>query len=179
MQNLPYILLITFLFLVACNEQKTLTEQAAEPIPVIDKAAQEAIIDTAMLEVNKHGLYTRERQEALDKALEEHPTIAYFWQQKAMPLFKQGKHEVGMEYIDKAVQYDRRNYQEYRAFIKCIFAKTYRAAIEDFEDCKQRFGNNYVMDHSYDFHIALSYLQLNEFEKAAEIFKKADYNGLR
>ena len=28
------------------------------------------------------------------------------------------------------------------------------------------------MDHTYNFHIALSYLQLNEFEKAAKIFAK-------
>lgn len=28
------------------------------------------------------------------------------------------------------------------------------------------------MDHTYDFHIALSYLQLNEFEKAERIFKQ-------
>ncbi|MBE9488807.1 MAG: tetratricopeptide repeat protein, partial [Bacteroidetes bacterium] len=94
--------------------------------------------------------------------------------QKAMPLFKQGKYEIGMEYIDKAVKYDRRRWQDYRAFIKCIFAKTYREAIKDFEDYKKDFGNSYVMDHTYDFHIALSYLQLNEFKKAEEIFKK-DY----
>ena len=30
------------------------------------------------------------------------------------------------------------------------------------------------MDHSYDFYIGLSYLQLNEFKKAEEIFQK-DY----
>ncbi|MDW5289317.1 tetratricopeptide repeat protein [Formosa sp. PL04] len=91
-----------------------------------------------------------------------------------MPLFKQGKYEIGMAYIDKAVEYDRAKWQEYRAFIKCIFAKTYRDAIADFEDCKIRFGDSYVMDHTYDFHIALSYLQLNEFKKAEDIFQK-DY----
>src|SRR5690606_14010786 len=88
-----------------------------------------------------------------------------------MPLFKQGKYEIGMDYIDKAVKYDRPRWQPYRAFIKCIFAKTYREAIKDFEDCKKRFGDSYVMDHTYDFHIALSYLQLNEFKKAEQIFK--------
>ncbi|NQX98107.1 MAG: tetratricopeptide repeat protein, partial [Flavobacteriales bacterium] len=62
--------------------------------------------------------------------------------------------------------------------IKCIFAKTYRDAIKDFEDCKKRTGNNYVMDHSYDFYIALCYLQLNEFEEAEKILKK-DIESLR
>tara|TARA_B100000809_G_C14958000_1_gene466313 strand:- start:56 stop:775 length:720 start_codon:yes stop_codon:yes gene_type:complete len=120
----------------------------------------------------KHRLYSREREEEIDKGLKVDSTIAYLWQQKAMPLFKQGKYEIGMTYIDKVVKYDRQNYQDYRAFIKCIFAKTYQDAITDFEDCKKRNGNNYVMDHSYDFHIALSYLQLNQFKKAEKIFRK-------
>ena len=119
----------------------------------------------------KYTLGSYEWQTEIDKGLAKDSTIAYLWQQKAMPLFKQGKYELGMEYIDKAVQYDRLRYQDYRAFIKCIFAKTYREAIKDFEDCKVRFGNSYVMDHTYDFHIALSYLQLNEFETAEAIFK--------
>jgi tetratricopeptide (TPR) repeat protein len=88
-----------------------------------------------------------------------------------MPLFKQRKYELGMTFIDKAVELDSERWQSYRAFIKCIFAKTYEAAIIDFEDCKKQIGNGYVMDHSFDFHIALSYLQLNEFEKAEQIFK--------
>lgn len=171
MKKAILLVFLNFLFFTGCKEQSPPIVQAIE-VPPKDKKLQDSIIEAQMLNVQKHGLYTIERQEALDKALEQDSTIAYFWQQKAMPLFKQGKYEVGMEYIDKAVQYDRQDYQEYRAFIKCIFAKTYRAAIEDFKDCKARFGNNYVMDHSYDFHIALSYLQLNEFEKAEQIFKQ-------
>ena len=59
-----------------------------------------------------------------------------------------------------------------QSFYKMYFCKSYKDAIVDFEKCKTLFGNSYVMDHSYDFHIALSYLQLNEFEKAEKIFKK-------
>ncbi|MEN0048049.1 MAG: tetratricopeptide repeat protein, partial [Bacteroidota bacterium] len=90
---------------------------------------------------------------------------------RAMPLFKQGKYELGMSYLDRAVALQPDRWQDYRAFIKCIFAKTYRAAIEDFQDCKVKFGNNYVMDHSYDFYIALCYLQLNEFQQAEQMLK--------
>lgn len=115
---------------------------------------------------------SKEWQVEIDKGLAKDSTIAYLWQQKAMPLFKKGKYEKGMDYLDKAVTYDRQRWQDYRAFIKCIFAKTYREAILDFADYKNRYGDGYVMDHTYNFHIALSYLQLNEFEKAEEIFKK-------
>ena len=55
--------------------------------------------------------------------------------------------------------------------MKCIFAKQYQDAIVDFEDCKKKFGNGYVMDHSFDFYIGISYLQLNEYEKAHQYLK--------
>jgi tetratricopeptide (TPR) repeat protein len=138
----------------------------------IIKQRQDSLIDLHLKNgAWKYNYYSSEWQSEIDKGLAKDSTIAYMWQQKAMPLFKQGKYEIGMEYIDKAVKYDRQGWQDYRAFIKCIFAKTYREAIKDFEDCKKRFGYRYVMDHSYDFHIALSYLQLNEFKKAEQIFK--------
>jgi len=138
-----------------------------------EKEARQAIINESLNEcAAKHPLYSRQRQKCLDAGLEKDPTIAYLWQQKAMPLFKQGKYEAGMEFIDTAVKFDRQRYLPYRAFIKCIFAKTYRAAIADFEECIERFGNGYVMDHTYKFHIALSHLQLNEFEQAEAVFEE-------
>ncbi len=39
-------------------------------------------------------------------------------------MFKQGKYEVGMEFIDNAVKYDRQKWQDYQAFIKCILFST-------------------------------------------------------
>jgi tetratricopeptide (TPR) repeat protein len=170
--------LICIIFLTNCkknvsNEESAVLKTDAE-LKIIEQR-QDSIIDKYLRNgAWKYNYYTPEWQTEIDKGLAEDSTIAYLWQQKAMPLFKQGKYEVGMEYIDKAVKYNRQRWQDYRAFIKCIFAKTYREAIIDFEECKVRFGNQYVMDHTYDFHIALSYLQLNEFKKAEEIFKR-DY----
>lgn len=135
------------------------------------KRQQEIIEEFSDNCAKKYSYNLPEWQECLDRGLEKDSTIAYFWQQKAMPLFKARKYEAGMVFIDKAVLYDPENYLDYRAFIKCIFAKTYKDAIVDFENCKKLKGNSYVMDHTYDFHIALSYLQLNEFQKAEEIFK--------
>ncbi len=170
-----FIVVISALF-SNCKEQENVDANQLEKTEVdlkIITQRQDSIIDTYLVNgANKYGLYDMERQIELDKGLAVDSTIAYLWQQKAMPLFKQGKYEKGMEYIDQAVIYDRQRWQDYRAFIKCIFAKTYRAAIVDFEDYQKRYGDGYVMDHTYNFHIALSYLQLNEFEKAEAIFEK-------
>lgn len=144
-----------------------------QPPVDIDKDQQQAIIDKYLVDsARQYSYYSKEWQKYIDMGLSEDSTIAYLWQQKAMPFFKQGKYELGMQYLDKAVYYDKDSYLDYRGFIKCIFAKTYREAITDFEECISREGNNYVMDHSYQFYIALSLLQLNEFQKAEALLKE-------
>lgn len=162
------------IFIVSCKQIEGTSElKIGENYQVKTKAEQESIIKEHLENgAWKMGLYSREWQEEIDKGLAKDSTIAYLWQQKAMPLFKQGKYEVGMKYLDKAVKYDKNNqWQEYRAFMKCIFSKTYKEAIIDFEECKKKNGNSYVMDHSYDFYIALSKIQLNEFSQAEEILE--------
>jgi len=112
-----------------------------------------------------------EWQNCLDKGLEKDSTIAYLWQQKAMPYFKARKYGVGMDFLDKAVRYDEERWLPYRAFIKCIFVKDYSGAIRDFESCIEKYGNHHEMDHLYSFYIGISYLQLNEFIKAENHLK--------
>ncbi|MBO9582928.1 MAG: tetratricopeptide repeat protein [Flavobacterium sp.] len=115
-----------------------------------------------------------EWQSCLDNGLKKDSTVAYLWQQKAMPYFKARKYEMGMQYISKAVLYNSEEWLPYRAFIKCIFSKTYEEAILDFEECIKKYGNNYVMDHTYSFYIGICYLQLNKFDKAEKVLK--EYN---
>ncbi len=164
MLKLIFLILFNAFFFFSFKAQETSLNKKEQQALLIEKYLTKKAL--------KHSLYSREREEAIDMGLAEDSTVAYLWQQKAMPLFKQGKYELGMQYIDNAVKYDRERWQGYRAFIKCIFAQTYRDAIEDFKDCKKRFGNNYEMDHTYNFYIGLSYLQLNEFETAEKIFKE-------
>lgn len=150
--------------LFACAQEK----------PKTKKEKQDAIIKEHLEGCAYQYDYTIsmvEWQECIDNGLKKDSTIAYLWQQKAMPLFKARKYEAGMIFLDKAVKYDKKSWLPYRAFIKCIFSKTYKDAIVDFEESKKIFGNTYEMDHTYDFYIGLSYLQLNDFKKAEEIFK--------
>lgn len=167
-----YNILILFLciFFLQCKNQN-------KSIKVTDetkKNRQDALIEKYVTNCAKTYNYRFEMQEwqdCLNQGLKIDSTVAYFWQQKAMPYFKAKKYEVGMEYLDKAVTYDPESWLSYRAFIKCIFSKTYKDAIIDFEKCIEMEGNSYVMDHTYKFHIALCYLQLNKYKKAEEIFK--------
>ena len=173
------LLVLLFVTFLNCKEKDSVSSAQTPQLEVQDiTEKQKKIVDEYLKNgAWKHRMFSQEWQEEIDKGLAQDSTIAYLWQQKAMPLFKQRKYEVGMGFLDRAVALDSRSWQDYRAFIKCIFAKTYREAIRDFQSCKEKFGNGYVMDHSYNFYIALSYLQLNEFSKAESILQE-DYDQI-
>jgi tetratricopeptide (TPR) repeat protein len=123
--------------------------------------------------VGEFPLFSMKRQLYIDSALNIVPKASQLWQQKAMPLFKQKKYEIAMPFLDSAVKYDKtKHWLEYRAFIKCIFQKSYRAAIKDFNLAQKQNGNSYVMDHSYEFYKGLCYLQLNQFDSAEYLIDK-------
>lgn len=117
-------------------------------------------------------IFSHEWETYIDTALALDPTNGYLWQQRAMPYFKCGKYEVGMRYLDKAVEV-KPDYLDYRAFNKCVFCKSYENAIIDFEKIKSTKGQSYIMDRTYDFYLGLCYLQLDNFNKAEEFFKSS------
>lgn len=163
-----FILFIASLLSIQCHSQ-TKSETAEEK-----KARQEAIIQEHVYDCAdkiNYKVMMAAYQDCLDAGLKKDSTIAYLWQQKAMPLYKARKYSVGKPFLDKAVYYDEKRWLSYRGFMKCIFSKDYVGAIEDFQKCITKYGNSYEMDHTYAFYIGLSYLQLNEFEKAETIFK--------
>lgn len=169
-------LLFLCLLLTSCQSSLAQKEAEVRQLTPEQKTKQEEIIETYATNKAHRYNYTynlKEWQDALDEGLARDSTIAYLWQQKAMPYFKSRKYEVGMEYIDQAVKYDPERYLGYRAFIKCVFAKTYRDAIVDFETCIANWGDRYEMDHTYSFYIGLSYLQLNEWDKAEAYLQRA------
>lgn len=163
----PLILFITTLFITQCQSQ---TETAEEKKVRQKQIIQEHVYDCA--DKINYLFYMKEYQDCLDKGLEKDSTIAYLWQQKAMPYYKVKKYELGKPLLDKAVEYDGKRWLSYRGFMKCIFSKDYKGAIKDFEECIANWGDSYEMDHTYSFYIGLSYLQLNEFEKAEQYFKQ-------
>ncbi|WP_447769329.1 hypothetical protein [Sphingobacterium faecium] len=70
--------------------------------PEENKSKQKAIVDRYLVNsAHQYSYYSKEWQKYIDMGLKEDSTIAYLWQQKAMPLFKQGKYELGMQYLDK------------------------------------------------------------------------------
>lgn len=117
-------------------------------------------------------LFSTRRQRWLDSALAITPTRGFYWQQKAMPLYKQKKYELGAPYLDSAVKYDKDGrYLEYRGFMRATFSRNYQLALKDFYQARARYGNAGVMDHPYNFWIGVCHLQLEQLDSAKHYFR--------
>ncbi|MFD2603892.1 tetratricopeptide repeat protein [Euzebyella marina] len=169
-------LIVLFLVFSSCadkNPENVLPKRDSQLARVDITAADKIKIDSLWKRANRVWLYSLERQLILDSILEIKPDSAYFWQQKAMPLYKARKYSLGKPFLAKAVEYDSARYLPYSAFMKCLFSKEYQESIEEFMKVKEKYGDSYVMDHTYNFYLGLDYLQLNEFEKAKEFLEKS------
>lgn len=168
---MKYFYLVLLSFLISCSEKKT-----TSPTEIADaKLERIKINSTDSLRIieywkkaNYSGLYSGTRQKYLDSALLIKPDSAYFWQQKAMPLYKSRKYSVGKPFLAEAAKHNPKAYLEYSGFMKCIFSKEYEESIGELLEVKKRYGASYVMDHTHDFYIGLDYLQLNQYDKANE-----------
>lgn len=157
---MPFRLLLIILLAGSFYSLSLSAQAPGKAISVADSARLKVFLDS----VSHAPIYSEKRQRWLDSALTITPSNAYLWQQKAMPLFKKHKYEIGAPYLDSAVKYNPKRYTDYRAFMKCIFQKSYREAINGFEAARVLNGNAGVMDHPYDFYQGLCYLQLNMFD---------------
>jgi tetratricopeptide (TPR) repeat protein len=173
---MKYLLYGLILFSIGCAEKMDSSKNettTTKSLPIKINSADSLKIVGYWKEANFAGLYSEKRQKYLDSALLIKPDSAYFWQQKAMPLYKARKYSLGKPFLEKAVEHDPEKNLEYSGFMKCIFSKEYEESIEDLFEAKERFGDGYVMDHTYNFYIGLNYLQLNKFEKAKEYLLKS------
>ena len=168
-RSMPYWIYL-LIILSACSASGQKTEPRKSILMTEEQITEKYLRNGAW----RYRYFAPEYQLYLDSAIAINPNMAYLYQQKAMPLFKQGKYELGMKSLDKAVELEPNEYLDYRAFIKCIFAKTYEAAITDFQQAKKLIAEHgVVMDHSYDFYIGLCYLQRSDFPQALSYFEKS------
>jgi tetratricopeptide (TPR) repeat protein len=163
--------LIILLSVVSCNttnkEDKNLNE--SENIEKIVLTATDSMSIKGFIQKSFNTpLHSLEHQQYLDSALTIQPDNAWLWQQKAMPLYKARKYQLGRPFLEKAVEHDPKRWLDYSGFMNCIFSKDYLKSISEFMRAKKEYGDGYVMDHTYNFYIGLDYLQLNQFTKAKE-----------
>jgi tetratricopeptide (TPR) repeat protein len=162
--KLLYKTLAAFLFVffsISCGAQKSaLTKKQTDS--VYYRASQSGA----------QGYFSHAWQKYYDSLLKIDPTKDEYWQMKAMPYFKHRQYEVGMQYLNKAVEINPKEWLQYRGFINCIFAKNYTAAIADYSLFKKQYGVQVRMEHSTNFYLGLSYLMLNKYDTAKQFFEE-------
>jgi tetratricopeptide (TPR) repeat protein len=173
---MKYLLGVILLVFISCSGEnfKNASEVILEKEVAVNISSKDSInIDAYYKKAWDAGMYSTKYQTYLDSALMIKPDSAYLWQQKAMPLYKARKYSVGKPFLEKAVKYNPEGNLDYSGFMKCIFSKDYEESIAELLEAKKRFGDSYVMDHTYNFYIGLDYLQLNQFDKAKEYLIKS------
>ncbi|NQX86266.1 MAG: hypothetical protein HRT67_10250 [Flavobacteriaceae bacterium] len=59
----------------------------------------------------------------IDKGIAQDSTIAYLWQQKALPLWKQHRYDEAIGYYEKATALKPEVWLSRLGYLKCVFAK--------------------------------------------------------
>jgi tetratricopeptide (TPR) repeat protein len=163
---------LILLFLL-CLSAKNLSAQEAIA-PKYSKEVKDSLIARYWTNgAMKYSTYDAQYQFYSDSILTYLPNNPDIWHQKGIPLFKSGKYELGMKYLNRAVDLDRKEYIAYRGFIHCIFLKKHTASIEDFKEAQATKGEGYEIDHPYNYYIGLNYLQMNQLDSAKFYLNKA------
>lgn len=166
------ILFLNFLVLAfLCRCQQPLQKNTT--CDCTNKKVQDSLIDKYLNNLVERVWYnTPQWRSVCDSVIAICPNIANAYELKAVPFIKYGDYAKAFPLEDKAVELAPKEYTAYRGFLKCIFTKDYEGAIIDFQKAQQLVPNSYEMDHTYFFYEGLCYLELGNYLKAEENFKK-------
>ena len=163
------IIIICCLLIIGCDRQDELEELE----PIINTIDQEQVLNEFLVEGARKYHYTlREWDEWIMKGLEVDSTVAYLWQQKALPYWKQKKYQLAISCYNKAVQFNRKRWLSRLGFLKCIFAKDYIGSLADLKTYISEFGSTVEQDHSLEIYMGICYLQLNQFDNALKALEE-------
>ncbi len=162
--------LILLLFLCLSAKKSYTQETAIKYTPAVKDSLVNRYYKNGM---GQFALNTIKYQLYADTVLHFFPNNPEIWHQRAIPLFKSGKYELGMQNLNKALEMNRKEYIAYRGFINCIFLKQHRAALQDFKEAIAEKGDFITMDHPCSYYMGLSYLQLNNLDSAKFYLAKA------
>lgn len=167
--------LLLFLSLLAFARSGTCQQAAAKPLgePCGNKPYRDSLV-ARYLDRGAHrfGYLHPNWAKYCDSLIAICPAIAEAYQQKAVPLIKDGKYAEAFALENQAVERDPMRWTAYRGFLKCIFTKDYEGAISDFHQAAQLKPDGREMDHTYAFYEGLCNLELGKYKRAAANFEQ-------
>lgn len=136
------------------------------------REVQDSLMQTYSKKAWEAGFDSPGWDAAYDSLLKICPNVSEAYQEKGLPHIARRNLEKVFEYNDKAVALEPQRWTAYRGYLHCLLAKNYEKAIADFEAAEKLTPNSFTMDHSFSFFIALSYMELGNYEKAETYFLK-------
>jgi len=136
------------------------------------KAVQDSLFNIYSKRARNFGFHGSGWDQTYDTLLAICPNIAEAYQEKGIPHLAKGNYEKALELNDKAVELDPHRWTAYRGYLHCIYTKNYGKAITDFESAEKLTPYAFIQDHTFSFFIALSYMELGDYQKAEVYFLK-------
>jgi tetratricopeptide (TPR) repeat protein len=129
-----------------------------------------------VLETKGHYQFSKEYQTVLDEAIKIDSTFDYAYWAKSIAYLKSGDFVTWKKLIDKAVEYNPKEYLGYRGWCRYQFFRDYQGAIKDIEmfDSLIDYDIGQSQNGTYHLNIAkgLCYKAIGEQEKALAILEK-------
>ena len=149
----------------------------AAPAKLADKCRSKRYQDSLVTKYIENGAHKYSYNDPrwaqyCDSLLAVCSNVAYAYEQKAVPLIKDGKYAEAFALEDKAAELDPQAWLAYRGFLKCIFTKDYEGAISDFQQVARLKPGSREMDHTYLFFEGLCNLELGNYQRAEANFKE-------
>ncbi|TDE16528.1 tetratricopeptide repeat protein [Dyadobacter psychrotolerans] len=144
----------------------------AQSVDCSSKAVQDSLFEIYSKKARAYGFLHPGWDQTYDSLLAICPNIAEAYQEKGIPHVANGNYEKAYEYNNKAVELDPHRWTPYRGYLNCIYTKNYEKAITDFEAAEKLTPNAFILDHSFSFYIALSYMESGQYDKAETYFLK-------
>ncbi len=100
------------------------------------------------------------------------PNIAEAYQEKGIRQMFTGNFNKAIAYNDTAVTLDPKRWLAYRGYLHCMLTQDYQKAITDLKAAELLTPNAFTMDHTFSFFIALSHMELANYQEAEKYFLK-------
>lgn len=122
-----------------------------------------------------HYQFSKEYQQALDRAIDICPYFSYAYRHKSVAYLKSGDFLTWKKLIDKAVELYPEDNLGYRGWCRYQFFRDYQGAIDDIERLDSMIDHDIGSSANGDYHLhiarAICYKALGQKEKAIEIIE--------
>lgn len=123
-----------------------------------------------------HYQFSREYQEALDRAIEKCSYFSYAYRHKSVAYLKSGDFINWKKLMDKAVELYPEDNLGYRGWCRYQFFRDYQGAIDDIERLDSMVNHDIGSSANGDYHLhiarAICYKALGQSEKAIQIIEE-------